>query len=78
MLQNLQWVENTLVRDVKFRLPGKKVLLSNDMPMEVILIDAIETPIERPKKKGRGIKSELSTGITDSDIITLGKRSDTH
>ncbi len=46
-----KWVENTLVRDTKFRLPGKKVLLNNDMSLEVILIDATETPIERPKKK---------------------------
>ena len=46
-----KWIENTLVRDAKFRLPGKKVLLRNDTPLEVILIDATETPIERPKKK---------------------------
>jgi Helix-turn-helix of DDE superfamily endonuclease len=46
-----KWVENTLVRDAKFRLPGKKVLLNNDIPLEVILVDATETHIERPKKK---------------------------
>lgn len=46
-----KWVENTLIKDEKFRLPGKKVLLRNDASLEVILIDATETPIERPKKK---------------------------
>ena len=46
-----KWVENTLVKDAKFRLPGKKVLLNNHMPLEVILVDATETHIERPKKK---------------------------
>jgi hypothetical protein len=46
-----KWVENTLIRDAKFRLPGKKVLLRDDKSLEVILIDATETPIERPKKK---------------------------
>jgi len=46
-----KWIENTLIRDAKFRLPGKKVLLSNNTLLEVILIDATETPIERPKKK---------------------------
>lgn len=46
-----KWVENTLIKDEKFRLPGKKVLLRNDTPLEVILVDATETPIERPKKK---------------------------
>ncbi len=29
-----RWVENTLIRDAKFRLPGKKVLLKNDTPLE--------------------------------------------
>ena len=46
-----RWIENTLIRDARFRLPGKKVLLKSDIPLEVILIDATETPIERPKKK---------------------------
>jgi hypothetical protein len=46
-----KWVENTLIKDEKFRIPGKKVLLKNSMSLEVILIDATETSIERPKKK---------------------------
>jgi len=46
-----KWVENTLIKDPKLRLPGKKVLLKTDIPLEIILIDAAETPIERPKKK---------------------------
>ena len=73
-----RWVENTLIRDEKFRLRGKKVFLKNDTPLEVILIDATETPIERPKKKERGIKSGLSTEIISSGIIILEKRSDIH
>jgi hypothetical protein len=46
-----KWIENTLIKDEKFRLPGKKVLLKNNMSLELLLIDATETPIERPKKK---------------------------
>ena len=46
-----KWVEDTLIKDPRFRLPGKKVLLQSNTPMEVILIDAAESPIERPKKK---------------------------
>ena len=46
-----RWVEDTLIRSEKFSLPGKKALLKSDMEYEVILIDASETPIERPKKK---------------------------
>ena len=46
-----KWVEDTLIKDPRFRLPGKKVVLLSNTPMEVILIDAAESPIERPKKK---------------------------
>lgn len=46
-----KWVEDTLIKSGQFSLPGKKELLKNGMEYEVILIDASETPIERPKKK---------------------------
>jgi hypothetical protein len=44
------WVENTLIKDGTFRLPGKKALLDPACDYEVILVDATESPIERPKK----------------------------
>lgn len=46
-----KWVENVLVKAKEFALPGRKALLKNDMKYEVILIDAAESPCERPKKK---------------------------
>lgn len=46
-----RWVEDILIKSGKFSLPGKKALLKSDVEYEVILIDAAETPIERPKKK---------------------------
>lgn len=46
-----RWVEDSLIKSKKFSLPGKKALLKTDTEFEVILIDASETPIERPKKK---------------------------
>jgi hypothetical protein len=46
----IKWVEDTLIADGSFSLPGKKALLKTDMDYEVILIDATETPIERPKR----------------------------
>ena len=52
----IKWVENTLVKSKEFRLPGKRALLESDNESETILIDATETPIERPKKN-----SESST-----------------
>jgi len=46
----IKWVEDTLIVDGSFSLPGKKALLKTDMGYEVILVDATETPIERPKR----------------------------
>ena len=46
----IKWVEDVLIKDGSFALPGKKALLKNEIEQEVILIDATETPIERPKR----------------------------
>jgi len=46
----IKWVEDTLIKDGAFSLPGRKALLKSDMEFEVILIDATETPVERPKR----------------------------
>jgi hypothetical protein len=48
--RNIKWIEDTLIKNPTFSLPGKKALLKNSMEYEIILIDATETPIERPKK----------------------------
>ena len=48
--RNIRWVEDTLIKDGKFSLPGKKELLKSEVAYEVVLIDATESPIERPKK----------------------------
>ena len=45
-----RWVEDTLIKDECFALPGRKALLKSEDEIEVVLIDATETPIERPKK----------------------------
>lgn len=56
--RNCKWVEDVLIRDKNFALPGRKVLLKNDSSIEVILVDATETPIERPQKNGKKINAE--------------------
>jgi hypothetical protein len=61
--RNIQWIENTLIKHPDFALPGKKALLKSDTEYEIVLIDATETPIERPKK--------------DKNSITQAKRKDT-
>ncbi len=48
-----RWVEDILVKDKAFSLPGKKALRGGDgAQFEVIIVDASESPIQRPKKKG--------------------------
>lgn len=45
----IRWVEETLIKDGTFSLPGKKALLEDDS-IEVVLVDVTECPIERPPK----------------------------
>jgi hypothetical protein len=53
--RNIRWVEDTLIKDGAFSLPGRKALLKSDVEYELVLIDATETPIERPKKNKSAI-----------------------
>ena len=48
--KTVRWVEETLIQHPDFALPGRKALLKSDMEYDVILMDATDTPIERPKK----------------------------
>jgi hypothetical protein len=50
--KTVRWVEGTLIKHPDFALPGRKALLKSNMEYEIVLVDASETPIERPKKKG--------------------------
>lgn len=59
----IKWIEETLIKHPDFALPGRKALLKSNMEYEVVLIDATETPIERPKK--------------DKSIITRARRKGT-
>ena len=44
------WVENSLIKSGLFSLPGKKALLKSDAEWTIVVADATETAIERPKK----------------------------
>ena len=48
--KTVRWVEDILIKHPDFALPGRKALVKSDMEYDVVLIDATETPIERPKK----------------------------
>lgn len=56
--RSCRWIEDALIKSGAFSLPGKKALLKNDTEFEVILIDAAESPIERPKKKDQRQKTD--------------------
>jgi hypothetical protein len=61
--RTIRKVEDSLVRSREFRLPGKRVLRPSDTVFEVVLVDASEQPIERPKKAKNGITAAKS-GVT--------------
>ena len=46
----IRWVEQTLIKVDELHLPGRKALLKSEVDYEVVLVDASESPIERPKK----------------------------
>ena len=46
----IRWCEDTLKGYQSFSLPGRKAVCTSERQFEVVLIDATETPIERPKK----------------------------
>ena len=48
--RTIRKVEDALMKSGEFRLPGRKALQPSDTTFEVVLIDATEQPIERPKK----------------------------
>jgi hypothetical protein len=45
----VEWVENILIQSRMFSLPGKKALIE-DRELKIVLLDVMESPIERPKK----------------------------
>ena len=52
--KTIRWIEDVLIKSKQFRLPGKKVLLKSDVEVSVVLVDATETPCERPQKNRSG------------------------
>ena len=61
--QAIKWIENILIKSGAFSLPGKKALLDENAEYEIILPDATETPIERPKR-GKKITTQERKNAT--------------
>jgi hypothetical protein len=51
-------IESALVKSEKFRLPGKKALREGEPAFEIVLVDATECPVERPKQDNDAITAE--------------------
>lgn len=60
--RNTVWIEKTLIASKTFTLPGKQAL-QQATAEEHLLIDATESPIERPKRKQRQYYSGKKNGI---------------
>jgi hypothetical protein len=54
-------VESVLIKSGKFSLPSKRALYDVDNKIEFIIIDATESPIERPKKTKKPLFRQKET-----------------
>lgn len=52
--RTIKQVEEALLRDKRFHLPGKKVLHNGSLDLAVLVVDASEQRIERPEKNSAG------------------------
>lgn len=50
VIRTVHWVEDVLSKSDFVHLPGKKTLLKPELSYEVFVVDATESPIERPKR----------------------------
>lgn len=53
--RNIRYIEDILRKDKRFQLLGKEKLSATTHQYQVILVDATESPIERPKKNNSSI-----------------------
>ncbi len=61
--RTIRKIEAALLSSGRFALPGKKALGEPELEWQVIVVDATETPVERPQK--------------NNDVTTAAKRSGT-
>lgn len=56
-------VEEVLIKSGKFSLPSKRALYGDDIDLEFVVIDATESPIQRPKKSNASTTRESKSNI---------------
>ena len=59
----IRQMEDLLINNKLFHLPGKKSLLQSDSEWEVLVLDVTESNIERPKKNNASIIQAKRKGI---------------
>ena len=61
--RNCVWIEDTLIKQKEFSLPKRTAPLKSEDEIEVVVVDATESPIERPQKNKGNITLERKRGI---------------
>jgi hypothetical protein len=65
---SIVWVENTLIHDGTFHLPGKNALILEENTPQTIVIDVTESSIERPKKTKKILFRQKETSYNQDTI----------
>ena len=52
-------IENILISSIKLSLPGKKEFLKMPSQSDLIVMDVMESPIERPRKIQKTLKTQV-------------------
>lgn len=60
--ESIKWAEETLIQSRKFNLSSKRALINNPN-IEIVIVDATECEIERPKKNKSNIIQERKRNI---------------
>ena len=69
-------VENILIQSRKFSLPGKKKLLDSSLDEKLILMDVMESPIERPTKHQKRFYSGKQGEHTLKTQVVFGEKTE--
>lgn len=71
------WVENVLIKDGTFSLPGKKRLLEDDR-IEIVLVDVTECPVERPEKTKKMVFGKKEKAHSESTNYCEQENTENH
>jgi hypothetical protein len=61
------WVEDILSKCKELKLPSKRKILDSNMEYEAFVVDATETPIERPTIKSKSKKNTITRKTKEKD-----------